>query len=48
MAIVLRCYEGLSTVEIAAAMEATAKAVERLLARGRAALESRLAGFLKD
>ena len=48
MAVVLRYYEGLSTAEITAAMETTTKAVERLLARGRAALESRLAGFLKE
>jgi RNA polymerase sigma-70 factor (ECF subfamily) len=48
LAIVLRYFEGLSGREIAAAMETSVKAVERLLARGRAALEKRLAGFLPD
>jgi RNA polymerase sigma-70 factor, ECF subfamily len=47
-AIVLRYYEGLSGREIAAAMETTTKAVERLLARGRDALEKRLANFMRD
>ncbi|MBN2291602.1 MAG: sigma-70 family RNA polymerase sigma factor [Pirellulales bacterium] len=41
-AIVLRYYEGLSIAEIAEAIETTPKAVERLLARGRAGLEKRL------
>ena len=45
--IVLRYYEGLSGREIAAAMEITVKAVERLLARGRARLERFLIGFLE-
>ena len=47
-AIVLRYYEGLSGRQIAAAMEITVKAVERLLARGRATLERLLSGFLEN
>ena len=47
IAIVLRYYEGLSGREIAAAMETTVKAVERLLARGRATLEGLLADFFE-
>jgi RNA polymerase sigma-70 factor, ECF subfamily len=43
--IVLRYYEGLSGAEIAAAMETSPKAVERLLARGRKTLETRLGRF---
>ncbi|MFW6107048.1 MAG: sigma-70 family RNA polymerase sigma factor [bacterium] len=46
MAVVLRYYEGLSGAEIAAAMGTSAKAVERLLARGRTGLEQVLADFL--
>jgi RNA polymerase sigma-70 factor (ECF subfamily) len=46
MAVVLRYYEGLSGAEIAAAMGTSAKAVERLLARGRTGLEQILADFL--
>ena len=46
MAVVLRYYEGLSGAEIAAAMGTSAKAVERLLARGRTGLGQILAGFL--
>jgi RNA polymerase sigma-70 factor (ECF subfamily) len=46
MAVVLRYYEGLSGAEIAAAMGASVKAVERLLARGRTGLEQDLADFL--
>jgi len=46
-AIVLRYYEGLSGREIAAAMETSVKAVERLLARARATLEGLLANYLK-
>jgi DNA-directed RNA polymerase specialized sigma24 family protein len=48
LAIVLRYYEGLSGREIAAAMQTSVKAVERLLARGRAGLEPRLAGFFHE
>ncbi len=47
-AVVLRYYEGLSGREIAAVMNTTAKAVERLLARGRAALQKSLARPLED
>ena len=46
-AIVLRHFEGSSYREIAAAMETTEKAVERLLARAREALEPMLAGLLE-
>ncbi|OGV75505.1 MAG: hypothetical protein A3K19_29305 [Lentisphaerae bacterium RIFOXYB12_FULL_65_16] len=42
LAIVLRYFEGLSGVEMAAAMGRSPKAVERLLARARAALAPRL------
>ncbi len=45
MAVVLRYYEDLSLGEIAESMDATYKAVERLLARARASLESRPAGI---
>jgi RNA polymerase sigma-70 factor (ECF subfamily) len=48
MAAVLRYYEGLSLDEIAEAMDATYKAVERLLARARASLEPRLRHFLEE
>ncbi len=41
-AVVLRYYETLSSREIADVMETTVKAVERLLARGREALQERL------
>ncbi|MBC8874701.1 MAG: sigma-70 family RNA polymerase sigma factor [Planctomycetes bacterium] len=47
-AIVLRYFEGLSGREIADVMETTVKAVERLLARGRASLERLLSGFLDE
>jgi RNA polymerase sigma-70 factor (ECF subfamily) len=47
-AIVLRYYEGLAGREIAAAMETSVKAVERLLARARAKLEGLLADYLKN
>jgi len=47
MAVVLRYYEGLDYRNIAAAMEITEKAVERLLARGRARLKQELAGLLE-
>jgi len=46
MAVVLRYYEGLSGPEIAAAMGASVKAIERLLARARSGLEQDLADFL--
>jgi RNA polymerase sigma-70 factor (ECF subfamily) len=47
MAVVLRYYEDLSLDEIAESMDATYKAVERLLARARASLEARLREFLE-
>jgi RNA polymerase sigma-70 factor (ECF subfamily) len=47
-AVVLRYYEGLSGAEIADVMKTTPKAVERLLARGRSALQRRLARLLHD
>jgi RNA polymerase sigma-70 factor (ECF subfamily) len=47
-AVVLRYYEGLSGAEIADVMKTTTKAVERLLARGRAALGERLGPLLED
>ena len=47
-AIMLRYFEGLNTSEIAEVMQTTAKAVERLLARGRASLQRRLAQWLKN
>lgn len=46
--IVLRHFEGLSIQEIASITETTPKAVERLLARGRAALALRLKNFLRE
>jgi RNA polymerase sigma-70 factor, ECF subfamily len=42
IAILLRHYEGLSYAEIAEILGVTPKAVERLLSRARAALQSRL------
>jgi len=48
MAVVLRYFEGLGGAEIAGMMNISAKAVERLLARARESLESKLAPFLKD
>ncbi len=47
MAVVLRYYEGLTGREIAAAMEVSPKAVERLLARARTALAVLLNDFLE-
>lgn len=47
ISIVLKYYEGLSYRDIAAAMEVTEKAVERLLARGRASLEVYLGNLLE-
>ena len=41
-ALILRHYEGLSYQEIAGAMDTSVKSVERLLARGRDALQGRL------
>ncbi len=46
-AIVLRYYEGLSGREIAASMDLSVKAVERLQARGRTHLERLLTRFLE-
>jgi RNA polymerase sigma-70 factor (ECF subfamily) len=46
-AVVLRYYEGLSGREIAAAMDTSVKAVERLLARSRKTLEARLRAFFQ-
>ena len=48
MAVVLRYYEELSLREIAAAMDATAKAVERLLARARDCLADELGPWAQD
>ena len=48
MAVVLRYFEGLSAEQMAAAMGRSVKAVERLLARGRAALKPRLEALLTD
>jgi len=45
--VVLRYYEGLNYAEIAAALETTIKAVERLLSRARQGLEQRLNGFME-
>lgn len=47
-AVVLRYYEGLSGREIAEAMDTSLKAVERLLARAREALEKRLDDYFQD
>ena len=47
IAVVLKYYEDLGYREIAATMEVTEKAVERLLARGRASLEEYLRNFLE-
>ena len=46
MAIVLRYFEGLNGTEIAEAMGRSVKAVERLLARAREALEPQLKGLI--
>jgi RNA polymerase sigma-70 factor (ECF subfamily) len=48
MAVVLRYFEGLNGTKMADAMGRSVKAVERLLARARSALESRLKGLLDD
>jgi len=47
-AVVLRHYEGLSYQEIADAMNASVKSVERLLVRGRESLANRLQEFRKE
>jgi RNA polymerase sigma-70 factor (ECF subfamily) len=47
MAVVLRYYEGLSGAEMAEAMGRSAKAVERLLARAKSALEPQLRHLLE-
>lgn len=47
-AVVLRYYESLTYDEIGAVMGASRKAVERLLARGRATLGTLLSGLLGD
>lgn len=48
MAVVLRYFEGLSGIEMAEVMGRSVKAVERLLARAKAALEPRLDNLLRD
>ena len=48
MAVVLRYFEELSLSEIAESMDTSYKAVEHLLARARASLESHLQGFLEE
>jgi RNA polymerase sigma-70 factor (ECF subfamily) len=48
VAVVLRYFEGLTGAEIAQSMDISAKAVERLLARGRERLGSLLAGLIED
>ena len=48
IAVVLRYFEGLGGAEIAKTMGLTAKAVERLLARAREALEPRLRPLLDE
>jgi RNA polymerase sigma-70 factor (ECF subfamily) len=48
MAVVLRYFEGLDCRSVASAMEATVKAVERLLARARDALEPMLAELSEE
>jgi len=47
-AIVLRYFEGLSGRQTADAMETSVKAVEQLLARGRASLQRLLSSFLEE
>ena len=48
MAVVLRYFEGLSGTEMAEAMGRSAKAVERLLARAKTALEPQLRRLFED
>ena len=47
MAIVLKYYEGMGYRDISATMEVPEKAVERLLARGRASLEIYLGNLIE-
>jgi RNA polymerase sigma-70 factor, ECF subfamily len=47
-AVVLRYYEGLNYTEIGHVIGATRKGVERLLARGRAALAGKLSVLLEE
>jgi len=47
LVVLLRYFEGLSYADIAGALETTPKAVERLLARARAALERRLTHLIQ-
>ena len=48
MAVMLRYFEGLSGTEMAGAMGRSVKAMERLLARAKSALEPQLKGLLED
>ena len=48
MAVVMCYFEDLTLADIADAMDTTYKAVERLLARGRKSLGSRLKGFFSE
>jgi len=48
MAVVLRYWEGLDCRDVAAAMETSVKAVERLLARAREALQPKLARLIEE
>jgi RNA polymerase sigma-70 factor (ECF subfamily) len=48
MAVVLRYFEGLSGAEMAEAMGRSVKAVERLLARAKSALEPQLGRLLEE
>jgi RNA polymerase sigma-70 factor, ECF subfamily len=48
LAVILRYYEEYSYREIAVTLDITEKAVERLLARGRSALENELGAWTKD
>jgi RNA polymerase sigma-70 factor (ECF subfamily) len=48
MAVVLRYWEGLNCRDIAAAMETSGKAVERLLAHAREALQPKLARLIEE
>ncbi|MHB8954527.1 MAG: RNA polymerase sigma factor, partial [Pirellulaceae bacterium] len=48
MAVILRYYENLGYQEIADALQTSVKGAERLLARARATLESRLSGLLDE
>jgi RNA polymerase sigma-70 factor (ECF subfamily) len=48
LTVLLRYFEGLSTREIAATLDVSEKAVERLLARAREALEPQLLKFFKE